>query len=121
MTRILPGFSPFKCCKVSSPILPAPITSTVLSAKESKTSLARSTATLATDSLPWSMPVRSRTSLPTRSADWNTVWKIGPTVLRATAALYASRTWPSICPSPRIKLSRLAATRNKWPMTPSSW
>ena len=39
------------------------MTSTVLSAKVSKTSLARSTATLATESLPWSMPVRSRTCL----------------------------------------------------------
>ena len=68
VTRIAPGFNPFKCWSVSSPILPAPITSTVLSANESNTPLATSTATLATDSLPWSIPVRSRTSLPTLSA-----------------------------------------------------
>ena len=41
------------------------MTSTVLSAKVSKTSRATSTATLATESLPWSMPVCSRTFLPT--------------------------------------------------------
>ena len=52
MIKISPGFNPFRCWRVSSPILPAPMTSTVLSAKESKTSLARSTATLATDSFP---------------------------------------------------------------------
>ena len=43
------------------------MTSTVLSAKVSKTSRATSTATLATESLPWSRPVSSRTFLPTRS------------------------------------------------------
>ena len=62
------------------------MTSTVLSANESKTSRATSTATLATESFPWSMPVWVRTALPTRSADWKTWWKIGPTVLHATAA-----------------------------------
>ncbi len=66
VTRIVPGLSPLRCCKVVSPIFPAPMTSTVLSAKESKTSRATSTATLATDSFPWSMPVWARTALPTR-------------------------------------------------------
>ena len=63
VTRIVPGLSPLRCCSVVSPIFPAPMTSTVLSAKESKTSRATSTATLATEGFPWSMPVW-RTALP---------------------------------------------------------
>ncbi len=86
VTRIVPGFRSLRCWSVVSPILPAPMTSTVLSTNESKTSFATSTATLATESFPWSMPVWTRTALPTRRAAWKTWWKIGPTVLPATAA-----------------------------------
>ena len=84
------------------------------------TTAAQATATLATDNFPWSIPVSSRSFLPTRKAFSITLCKIGPTFPRSLATRKASRTCPRICPSPSTRLSRLAETRKRWPIIPSS-
>ena len=81
VTTTRPGLRSARCRSVRSAILPAPMTSTVLSANVSKTSRATSTATLAIESLPWSSPVSARTRLPTCRAWRKTAWRIGPAVL----------------------------------------
>ena len=98
---------------MSCPASPAPITSTVFSARSPGPSRASSTAIDETDTGRRPIVVRSRTFRPTRIAVWNSRDSAGLCVSACVAAVKAPRTCPRISVSPTTIESMPAATRNR--------
>ena len=67
-----------------------------------------------------SMPVSAWARLPTRSACWKRVLRVGPTEPSSWPRPSASRVWPRIWASPTAIESRPAATWKRWETAPSS-
>ncbi len=103
-----------------SPISPAPSTRTRCSTRVPSRSAARATAADDSDTAPRPMPVSARDRFPTSMAKRKTRPRLWPAVPSSSATLMASRTWPRICPSPRITESTPAATPKRWATAASS-
>ncbi len=102
------------CRAVTSPIVPAPISSAVLSPKASKMPRASSTAAEPTETAFSAMLVSVRTRLATENDLWKQRWSTCPAAPTAAAIAYCSFSCPRICGSPTTIESRLAATRKRW-------
>ena len=94
----------------SSLMSPAPSTRARRPRSVPKTPSASFTATWGTESELSPIPVSERTCLPTLSEVWNRRLSTTPVRRSSVAALYASRTWPRISPSPTTIESRDEAT-----------
>ncbi len=106
--------SSFRYRRVSAAISPAPMRSTFLSSKRSKTWRAKSaTATLGMLTRRQCRRVSLATRRATREAAWNAAWVSGPVASCCVANRYACFTCERICGSPTTMLSKLLATRNR--------
>ena len=100
--------------EISSPVSPAPMTSTDLSLRSPRISSARSTAADPTETERSLMLVSFRTRFPTAMAFLNAVSSIHPVVPALDAICISSFIWPRIWSSPMIMDSRPDARRRRW-------
>jgi len=100
--------------EISSPVSPAPITSTDLSLRSPSISSARSTAADPTETERSLMLVSFRTLFPTAMAFLKAVSSIQPVVPAWDAICISSFIWPRIWSSPMIMDSSPDARRSRW-------